>query len=179
MLALRSEKAVFFGISENAALESQGWENSIVMNLDSKTWKFNSSPLKNDGWEMILSFWVLETFQGRAVKLQVGKGSVHSLKLTTNAPKNEWDEWVSSAGISKIPGGGLFSGDMLVSGRVGLMDLESTTQYLVVHHSQGSFVLKGTCFLRILRLVKGAYLKFPWDPSDKKEHTVPPLGFPI
>ena len=35
--------------------------------------KFNSSPLKNDGWEMILSFWVSVTFQGRTVKLQVSK----------------------------------------------------------------------------------------------------------
>ena len=34
--------------------------------------KFNSSPLKNGGWKMILSYWVLVTFQGRAVKLREG-----------------------------------------------------------------------------------------------------------
>ena len=33
--------------------------------------KFNSSPLKNDAWNTkLLSFWVLETFQGRTVKLR-------------------------------------------------------------------------------------------------------------
>ena len=30
--------------------------------------KFNSSPLKNAAWKMILSFWVPVTFQGRTVK---------------------------------------------------------------------------------------------------------------
>ena len=34
--------------------------------------KFNSSPLKNFSWKTILSFWVLVTFQGRAVKLRGG-----------------------------------------------------------------------------------------------------------
>ena len=34
--------------------------------------KFNSSPLKNDAWKMILSFWVSVTLQGRSVKLQGG-----------------------------------------------------------------------------------------------------------
>ena len=32
--------------------------------------EFNSSPLKNAGWKTILTYWVLVTFQGRAVKLQ-------------------------------------------------------------------------------------------------------------
>ena len=46
------------------------------------------------------------------------KGSVHSLKPTANAPENEW---VSNAGISKIPGGGLiFRG--YVSFREGKID---------------------------------------------------------
>ena len=43
--------------------------------------KLNSSPLKNDGWKTILSFWVSVYFQGRAVKLPGGKplflGKVH------------------------------------------------------------------------------------------------------
>ena len=30
--------------------------------------KFNSSPLKNDGWKTILSFWVSAYFEGRTVK---------------------------------------------------------------------------------------------------------------
>ena len=34
--------------------------------------KFNSSTMENDGWKTILSFWIPATFQGRAVKLQVG-----------------------------------------------------------------------------------------------------------
>ena len=34
--------------------------------------KFNSSPLKNSDWKMNLSFWGAVTFQGRAVKLEVG-----------------------------------------------------------------------------------------------------------
>ena len=34
--------------------------------------KFNSSPLKNDCWEMILSFWVSVTFQGRTVSFREG-----------------------------------------------------------------------------------------------------------
>ena len=36
--------------------------------------KFNSSPLKNDGWKTILSFWVPVHvyFQGRTVKLPGG-----------------------------------------------------------------------------------------------------------
>ena len=34
--------------------------------------KFNSSPLKNDGWKTSLSYWDSVTFQGRAVKLREG-----------------------------------------------------------------------------------------------------------
>ena len=34
--------------------------------------KFNSSPLKMDGWKTILTFWGLVTFQGRTVKLLGG-----------------------------------------------------------------------------------------------------------
>ena len=34
--------------------------------------KFNSSPLKNDGWKTILSYWVSVTFQGRTLKLREG-----------------------------------------------------------------------------------------------------------
>ena len=34
--------------------------------------KFNSSPLKNDGWKAILSYWDFVTFQGRTVKLRKG-----------------------------------------------------------------------------------------------------------
>ncbi len=40
--------------------------------------KFNSSPLKNDGWEMILSFWVSAYLQGRHVKLQECSTSIIS-----------------------------------------------------------------------------------------------------
>ena len=36
--------------------------------------KFSSSPLKNGGWERILSSWVSVTFQGRTVKLREAKG---------------------------------------------------------------------------------------------------------
>ena len=32
-------------------------------------WSFNRSNLKNGGWKTILSYWVLVTFQGQAVKL--------------------------------------------------------------------------------------------------------------
>ena len=34
--------------------------------------KFNSSPLKMDGWKTSLSYWVSVTFQGRTVKLREG-----------------------------------------------------------------------------------------------------------
>ena len=34
--------------------------------------KFNSSPLKDGGWKMILSYWVSAYFQGRTVKLRGG-----------------------------------------------------------------------------------------------------------
>ena len=46
--------------------------------------KFNSSPLKMDGWKTSLSFWV--TFQGRAVKLQ-GCTSSFCFPLGTSTSK--------------------------------------------------------------------------------------------
>ena len=39
--------------------------------------KFNSSPPENDGWKMILSYWVSETIQGRTVYLRGGNGKPH------------------------------------------------------------------------------------------------------
>ena len=44
--------------------------------------EFNSSPLKNDGWKTILSYWVYITFQRQTDKLQWGRLSVSACALT-------------------------------------------------------------------------------------------------
>ena len=49
--------------------------------------KFNSSPFKNGGWKTILSYWGPVTFQGRAVKLQVGNPFPSSQKPPTPNPQ--------------------------------------------------------------------------------------------
>ena len=38
--------------------------------------KFNISPLKNDAWKTILSYWGPVTFQGRTVKLREGTNEI-------------------------------------------------------------------------------------------------------
>ena len=44
--------------------------------------KFNSSPLKNDGWEMILSSWGRVYFQGRTVSFR--EGSIFGFSSSRN-----------------------------------------------------------------------------------------------
>ena len=44
--------------------------------------KFNSSPLKNDGWEMILSSWGPAYFQGRTVSFR--EGSIFGFSSSRN-----------------------------------------------------------------------------------------------
>ena len=46
--------------------------NDIGRKLQLTLPKTNSSPLKNDGWKTILSFWGMAYFQGLQVKLQEG-----------------------------------------------------------------------------------------------------------
>ena len=49
--------------------------------------KFNSSPMKNDGWKTILSFWGPACFQGRTVKLREGNLPTRFHQVTSN----RWD----------------------------------------------------------------------------------------
>ena len=47
--------------------------------------KFNSSPLKMDGWKTILSYWGPVSFQGRTVKLRGGTASpIFTISQSTN-----------------------------------------------------------------------------------------------
>ena len=67
---------MFFPIfsTQLTRVERQGW---IKSNQNVHPWQFNSEFAPEKSWErkMVLSYWVLVTFQGRAVKLPGGKNT--------------------------------------------------------------------------------------------------------
>ena len=62
-LLYRAAASAWIAPGHNASVLQQGGKGLILGETDTLP-KFNSSPLKNDGWKMILSFWDGVFFQG-------------------------------------------------------------------------------------------------------------------
>ncbi len=102
--------------------------------------KFNSSPLKNDGWKTIHSYWVLVTFQGRTVKLREGTRSSKSLPSKHKNPS--FRGWNAGEKTSKP------TFDFLIRWALGLVFWIGICAGLVIWTNTPSTKIKGAIKIR-------------------------------